>query len=91
MSSMKLKDSLRLVIFSARTQWREEGQNGVDANGEPIHGRHFCVFGDGIWYRHAPPKSTPWRVYLAVAKRLIRQQRPLIIDDLSDVSPWKQR
>lgn len=56
------------------TEWREEGQNGVDADGTPTKGRYFCVFGDGIWYLYAPPRSTPWRVYLAVMKRILRER-----------------
>lgn len=56
------------------THWREEGQNGIGDDGEPIRGRYFCVFGDGIWYRYNPPQSTPWRVFLAVTKRKLRQR-----------------
>jgi hypothetical protein len=57
------------------TKWREDGCNGVGDDGEPIKGRHFSVFDDGIWYKYNPPRSTPWRVYIAVMKRLIKQAR----------------
>lgn len=54
------------------TEWRDEGCNGLDADGGLTKGRYFCVFGDGIWYRHAPPKSTPWTVYAGVMRRIIK-------------------
>lgn len=69
---------MRLVGINAckqTTQWREEGENGVDEDGRLTQGRYFCVFGDGIWYKFDPPRCTPWTVYLGVMKRFLRAQR----------------
>lgn len=57
------------------TKWRQEGENGIGSDGAAIIGTYFCVFDDGIWYRHDPPRSTPWTIYLGVMKRLLRQER----------------
>lgn len=55
--------------LNARAEWREDGQNG------DLSGRYFCVFNDGIWYKHEPPRCTPWTVYIGVVKRWLRRFR----------------